>query len=487
MQIVETKQEKLKREYKVTLTAGEIDQKINERLEELGRTAKIPGFRPGKIPMNVLKTKYGKAIMGEVLEHAVNDSTLKAINENKLRPAMQPKIEVKTFDADKGLEYTMAVELLPEVKIADFTKISLQKLEAKPEDKVVKDALEGIAKRHKTSEVVGDKAHKAKTGDIVVIDFDGTVDGTAFPGMKGADHHLELGSKSFIDTFEEQLLGVKTGDKRTVAVTFPTPYANPALSGKKAEFKVEVKEIRTATVPAIDDEFAKKLGFEDIAKVRQAITDQIQAEYNQMTRLNLKRDLLDRLDETHDFQVPAGMVEAEFQGIWQQVKGQNHQHDHNHVHDESCNYGKNHEIEGTEEEKAELRDIAHRRVKLGLVLAEVGRENKIEVSVQELQQAVITEARRYPGQEKEVFEYFQKNRQALESLRAPIYEDKVIDFVLERANITPRSVTIEELNKASEEETSSKLAKGKSAAGKEEKSKKSESGETKDKKTEKKK
>lgn len=492
MQIVETKQEKLKREYKVTLTAGEVETKINERLEELGRTVKIPGFRPGKVPLAVLKTKYGKAIMGEVLEHAVNDSTLKAINENKLRPAMQPKIEVKTFDETQGLEYTMAVELLPEVKVADLTKIEIEKLEAKPEDKIIKEALEGIAKRHKTTEVVSDKAHKSKTGDIVVIDFDGTVDGTAFPGMKGEAHHLELGSKSFIDTFEDQLTGVKTGDKKTVTVTFPTPYANAALAGKKAEFKVEVKEIRTATVPAIDEEFAKKLGFESLDKVKQAITDQIQAEYNQMTRLNVKRDLLDQLDETHDFPVPAGMVDAEFQGIWQQVKGQNHQHDHahdhNHVHDESCNYGKDHgaESEGTEEEKQELKDIAHRRVKLGLVLAEIGRENKIEVTVQELQQAVITEARRYPGQEKEVFDYFQKNRQALESLRAPIYEDKVIDFILERSKISSRSVTIEELNKASEEETSGKTAKGKSAKGKEEKSKKAESGETKEKKTEKK-
>lgn len=484
MQIVETKQEKLKREYTVTLTAGEIEQKMVERLEELGRTAKIPGFRPGKVPMNVLKTKYGKAIMGEVLEHAVNDSTLKAINENKLRPAMQPKIEVKSFDEGKGLEYTMAVELLPEIKVADFSGIALNKLEAKPEDKVVTEALEGIAKRHKKTAPVSDAAYKAKKGDVVVIDFDGTVGGKAFPGMKGAGHHLELGSKSFIDTFEDQLTGVKTGDKKKVAVTFPTPYANPALEGKEAEFAVEVKAVHTVEVPAIDEAFAKTLGFESLDKVRQAVIDQIQSEYNNITRMTLKRDLLDRLDEAHDFPVPGGMVEAEFQGILQQVKGghDHHHDDPNHVHDESCNHGKDHG-NVSEDEKQELHDIAHRRVKLGLVLAEVGRENKIEVTIQELQQAVIAEARRYPGQEKEVFEYFQKNRQALESLRAPIYEDKVIDFILERSKISSRSVTIEELNKASEEETSGKTAKGKSASAKEEKSKKAESSETKEKKT----
>ena len=486
MQIVETKQEKLKREYKVTLTAGEVDEKINERLNELGKTIKIPGFRPGKVPMSVLKSKYGKAVMGEVLEHAVNDSTLKAINENKLRPAMQPRIEVKSFEEGKGLEYTMAVELLPEIKVMDFTKIAVEKLEAKPEEKAVKAALENIAKHQKASEAVSDKQHKAKMGDITVIDFDGTVDGKAHPGMQGSNHFLELGSKSFIDTFEEQLVGCKAGDKKTVTVTFPTPYANAALEGKKAEFKVEVKEIRTPVMPAMDDEFAKKLGFESLDKIKQAISEQLQSDYNNMTRMNLKRDLLDQLDDAHDFSVPTGMVEMEYQGILGQVTG--HPHDHKHEHGQECDYVK--ECENVAKEKdidiSELREIAVRRVKLGLVLAQVGQENKIEVTVQELQQAVIAEARRYPGQEKQVFEFYQKNRQALESLRAPIYEDKVVDFILERSKITPRSVTVEELTKASEEETSGKAGTKKSASAKEEKSKKAESGETKEKKTEKK-
>ncbi len=449
MQITQTKQEDLKREFTVTLSAEEIDAKINERLEELGKTVKMPGFRPGKIPLNLLKSKYGKSVMGEVLESAVNDSTLKAINENSLRPAMRPKIEVKTFDEAKGLEYTMAIELLPEIKLMDLSTIKLEKLTATPEKKEVTDALERIAKANKASEKV-EENRPAKTGDIVIIDFDGTVNGAPFPGMKGNDFSLELGSKSFIDTFEDQLVGAKVGDHKTVNVTFPADYGHKELQGVKAKFEVDVKELRQPTVPVIDEEFAKKLGFEDLSKIEEVIEKQIQNDYDQVARMNLKRALLDTLDEAHDFAVPAGMVEAEFQGIWQQVKGQ-HEHNHDepgHVHGPDCN----HEAEGTDEEKAEYQGIAERRVKLGLVLAEIGRINKVEVTNQELQQAVINEARRYPGKEKQVFEYYQQNPQALEAVKAPIYEDKVVDFILERSTIQSRQVPIEELTKASEQE-----------------------------------
>ncbi|MDE1151180.1 MAG: trigger factor [Micavibrio sp.] len=456
MQITQTKQEDLKREFTVTMTAEEIDAKINERLQELGKTVKMPGFRPGKIPLNLLKSKYGKSVMGEVLESAVNDSTMKAINENSLRPAMRPKIEVKTFDEAKGLEYTMAIELLPEIKVMDLASIKLEKLESKPEKKEVTEALERIAKANKASEKV-EEVRPAKTGDILVIDFDGTVNGAPFPGMKGNDHQLELGSKSFIDTFEEQLVGAKVGEHRTVAVTFPADYGHAQLQGVKAVFEVDVKELREAAVPKIDEEFAKKLGFEDLSKIEEVVEKQIQNEYDQLSRMNLKRALLDTLDENHSFDVPGGMVDAEFQGIWAQVKGHTHDHDHedpNHVHGPDCN----HEAEGTDEEKAEYKGIAERRVKLGLVLAEIGRINKVEVTNQELQQAVINEARRYPGKEREVFEYYQQNPQALEAVKAPIYEDKVVDFILERSTIANRQVPIEDLTKASEQEPPKKAA-----------------------------
>jgi trigger factor len=456
MQITQTKTEELKREYTVILSADEVDQKINEKLQEIGKTITLPGFRPGKVPLKLLKSKYGKAVLGEVLESAVNDSTTKAINENNLRPAMRPKIEVKNFDEKKGLEYTMAIELLPEIKVADFTGVKLEKLVAKPEEKTVTETLERIADTNRASEKVEEK-RAAKKGDIVVIDFDGTVDGKPFPGMKGNDFSLELGSKSFIDTFEDQLEGSKAGDHKTVKVTFPEDYGQEQLRGVKAVFEADVKELRVPVKPKLDDEFAKTLGFESLVKVKEAIEKQIQSEYDQLSRMNIKRGLLDILDEKHDFDVPAGMVEAEFFGIWQQLKGHAHKDDPAHVHGASCDH--DHDT-GTPDENEEYKGIAQRRVKLGLVLAEVGRLNKIEVTNQELQQAVINEARRYPGKERQVFEYYQKNPHALEGVKAPLYEDKVVDFILKMSIIDTRQVTIEELTEAAEQEAP---AKGKSA------------------------
>lgn len=455
MQITQTKKEDLKREYTVKMTGEEIDQKINEKLEEIGKTANMPGFRPGKVPMALLKSKYGKAVMGEVLESAVNDSTLKAINENELRPAMRPKIEVKNFDEKSGLEYTLAIELLPEIKVADFKNIKLEKLTAKPDKKAVTEALERIASSNKASEKV-EENRPAQKGDIVVIDFDGSVNGERQPGMKGDAFPLELGSKSFIDSFEDQLVGAKVGDHKTVNVTFPKDYGHEKLQGAKAVFEVDVKELRKPVSPKIDDEFAKSMGFESLAKLEEIVEQQIQKEYDQLARMNVKRNLLDVLDETHSFEVPAGMVEAEYEGIMHQLKGHDHAHgDPNHVHGPDCD----HDQDVSAEEKEEYRDIAERRVKLGLVLAEVGRLNKVEVTNQELQQAVINEARRYPGQERQIFEFYQKNGNALENLKAPIYEDKVVDFVLGSANIVSRQVDIEELSKAAEQESPKKAAR----------------------------
>jgi trigger factor len=455
MQITQTKQEELKREFTVTMTAQEIDEKINERLVELGKTVKMPGFRPGKIPLPLLKSKYGKSVMGEVLELAVNDSTLKAINENNLRPAMRPKIEVKTFDEAKGLEYTMAIELLPEIKLASFDGIKLEKLEAKVSKKEITEALERIADANKTSEKVEEK-RAAKMGDILVIDFDGSVNGEHLPGMKGNDFPLELGSKSFVGSFEQDLVGAKVGDKKSLKIKFPDDYGHEQLKGADTLFEVEVKELRAPVKPAIDEEFAKQLGFESLAKVEEAVEKQIQSEYDQVARMNLKRTLLDALDDTHDFVVPGGMVEAEFEGILHQMQGPHDHTAHDHKHDDV----------GTPEEREEYMALAERRVKLGLVLAEIGRTNKIEVTNQELQQAVIAEARKYPGREKQVFEYFQKNPQALEGVKAPIYEDKVVDFVLERSKIDSKQVTIEELTKAAEQEPKKAKASGSKKTGK---------------------
>lgn len=482
MQIKQTKKENLLQEFTVTLSADEIDVKINERLEEVGKTVSIPGFRPGKVPMQMLKSKYGQAVMGEVLEKAVNDSTQQAINENELRPAMQPKIEVKKFEEGKGLEYTMAVELLPEIKLGDFKKINLSKKVAKPDAAAVKESLDRIADANKASEAIKEK-RATKKGDIIVIDFDGTVDGEPRDGMKGEDHHLELGTNSFIDTFEDQLTGKKAGDHVSVTVTFPDPYASAELAGKEAVFEVDIKEIHKAVKPKLDDEFAKKLGMDDLKSVNEAIEKQMQAEYDHHTRLYLKKDLLDALDDMHDFAVPAGMVEGEFKTIAHQASHQGHDHGVG----EECNH-EGEEQKLSKEDEKEYRGIAERRVKLGLVLAEVGRDNKIEISQAELQQAVIREAQNYPGQEAQVFEHYQKNPQALEMLRAPIFEDKTIDFILEIAMVEDTQVSVDELLKGPGDDKA-KTTKGSAKKGnkkpkaeskKKESSKKADAKETKE-------
>lgn len=452
MHITQTHSAALARGFNVKLDAQEIDKKVNEKLQDIGKNLRMPGFRPGKAPMALLKSKYGKAVMGEVLEAAVNDSVTKIIAEHKLRPALRPKIEVKVFDEAQGLEYDMTIELLPEIAVADVEGITLEKLTAKPDAKAVKEAMDRLARVGRITEKVEDN-RAAAMGDVLVIDFDGTVDGKAFPGMKGEAHELELGSKSFIDTFEEQLVGAKAGDEKTVEVSFPKDYHQASLSGVKAVFKVSVKELRQPVIPVIDDEYAKKLGVESLAELEETLEKSIQIEYDQIARMNLKRALLDALDEKHDFEVPAGMVEAEFNNILHQVYG--HAHDQaGHVHGPDCAHE-----HGTEEERAEFHDIAERRVKLGLVLAEIGRLNKIEVTNQDLQHAVVAEARRHPGREREVFDHYTRNAQALEGLKAPVYEDKVVDFVLEKAKIADKQVGVDELIQASEQEPPKKAKK----------------------------
>ena len=436
MQITQTKDKDLEREFKVVMTAEEIDEQVSNRLKEIGETVNVPGFRPGKVPLNILKSKYGQAVMGEVLEKLVNDSSMKAINENNIKPAMQPKIEVKSFEEGKGLEYVMTVEILPEIKLADLKKIKLDKYVAEPDKKVIQESLDRIVASQKDFEDVKEK-RVAKLGDAVVIDFDGSVDGKSLPGMKGGDYTLELGSNSFVDDFEEQLVGSTAGVHKKVTVTFPENYASKELAGKEAVFEVDVKGLKKVVSPKMDDELAKKLGFENLENLTEAVKSQIQSDYDQMTRLHVKRQLLDALDAEHKFDVPKGMLDAEYNSILHQVAHQNGEHEHG----EHCD----HEKDLSESEKKEYKDIAERRVRLGLVLAEIGKENNIEVSQAELQQAVINEARKYPGQEQQVFEYYQKNQQALESLRAPLYEEKTVDFILEICSVNENKVSFDEL------------------------------------------
>jgi trigger factor len=459
MQVKELKKEGLRYEAEVTVTAKDIDKKIDERLVEVGKTVKMPGFRPGKVPMNVLKQRYGKAILGEVLELAVNDSTSQVIRDKNLRPALQPKIEVKEFDAGKDLIYTMEVEVMPEFDVIDLKTLKLEKPVVKPDAKAVDEALERIGKQRRESEAV---ERASKKGDIVKIDFHGRTkdDNVEHPGMHSHDHHLELGSGQFIPGFEDQLIGKKAGDKVDVEVSFPKEYHAADLAGRDAIFAVEVKEVRAPKKVEINDDFAKKLGFDTEKALREAVEKQIQSEYDGASRMKLKRALLDTLDDSHDFEVPQGMLDLEYNSIIQQIS----------MERQAEKGGK---LELDKDEEEEMRAIAERRVRLGMILSQIGQNNNIQITDQELQRAVISEAQKYPGQEAQVFEFFRKNRQALDSLRAPVFEDKVVDFIVELADVTEKPVTLEQLT-AEDEDSYLDKKKGKKSGGAKKKSETSE-------------
>ncbi|MGB4056851.1 MAG: trigger factor, partial [Alphaproteobacteria bacterium] len=470
MQVKELKKNGLNHELEVTVTAQDIDIQVDRRLQEVGKTIKMPGFRPGKVPLNILKKKYGKAIMGEVLEITVNETSTKALKDKDLKPALQPKIEVKSFDDGKDLTYTMSVEVLPKFEVREFKGVKLQKLVAKPDEKAVNEALEKIAANNQSTKLVEGK-RAAKDGDTTVINFKGRTadDNFEHPGMAGEGHHLKLGSGMFIPGFEEQLIGKKAGDKAEVKVTFPKNYSKE-LAGRDAIFDVEITELREESEAKIDDDLAKSLGLADLAALKTAIEEQLQKEYDRQSNMVLKKALMDHLDDAHDFEIPAGMHDMEFNNILHQIEHERgHSHDPNHVHDENCDHS--HDSKVTDEEKSELKDIAERRVRLGLVLSEVGNKNAIQVSDVELQRAVIAEAQRYPGQQREVFDYFSKNRHALETLRAPLFEQKVVDYILELADVSEKNVSGEELLKAldDEEGDSKESAKSKKAASKKKK------------------
>jgi trigger factor len=436
MQVTELSAEGLKRQFKIVVPAGDLSAKVDERLAELARTAQMPGFRPGKVPMGLLKKQYGQALLGEALEQAVNQSTAKAIEDRGLKPALQPKVDLKEFAEGKDVEFEVALEVLPEIGKLDFSGIELERLKAQVPDKDVDEALDRIAKGNREQKPV-DPPRPAQKGDALKLDFVGSVDGVEFPGGKAEDYVLELGSGSFIPGFEDQLVGAEVGKPIDVKVTFPAEYGAKDLAGKEAVFKCTVKEIREFVEKPADDELAKKNNFENLDAMRKAVGDRIGQDYAQISRSMIKRQLLDKLAESHKFEVPEGLVESEFNAIWQRVEEAK----------------KNGEKPEDDEEKMreEYRDIAERRVRLGLLLADVGRSNSIDVTPEELNQAVMREAMRYPGQERQVLEFYGKNAELKEHLRAPIFEEKTVDFILELAKVTEKPVTPEELMKAARE------------------------------------
>ncbi len=439
MQITETNATGLKREYKVIVPANTLQGQIETRLKELGERIRMPGFRPGKVPMQLLKQRYEKSVMGEVLEKTVHEGSHQLLNERNLRPAGQPKVEIVKFEDGQDLEFSVAMEVIPEITPVDFKTLKLERTVVDVPDSEIEESLQRIAKRQRKPEPAADD-HAAQSGDVVMIDFVGRVDGEEFEGGKAEDFHLELGSGMFIPGFEEQLAGLKKGDKKTVAVTFPAEYGNQDLAGKPAEFDVTVKQVSQPKDQPIDDEMAKALGAEDLATLRSRVREQIERDYGLAARARLKRGLLDQLAEKHDFTLPEGLVDAEFEAIWKQIEA-----DMKADRLDAEDKGKS-----EEQLKTEYRDIAKRRVKLGLLLSEVGRANNIQVPNDDLTRAMITEARRFPGQEKQVIEFYQKSPEALNQLRAPIYEDKVIDFILELAQVSDRHTTPEAFRKEGE-------------------------------------
>ncbi|MEM7168880.1 MAG: trigger factor [Pseudomonadota bacterium] len=455
MQVTETNTDGLKRAYKVIISADDISQRVDGRLEELRGQVKVPGFRPGKVPLTIMKQRFGASVMGEVLEKTVKDSSTEALTERGLRPAGQPKIEVVSFDEGKDLEYTIDLEVLPDIEVMDFSKIELERLKiAAPEDEVGA-ALEQIAKQRKTTKPLA-RARKSKSGDVLVIDFAGTVDGEALPGMAGDDHHLELGSGSFIPGFEDQLTGAKAGEEKDVVVTFPEAYGNEKLAGREAVFKCTVKEILESIPAEIDDSLAEALGEENLDSLKAKVKEEIDQQYVAVARARMKRQMLDQLADGHDFQVPQTLVDVEFEAIWRQVQADREQ-----GREDPDDAGKD-----EEQLKSEYRDIAERRVRLGLLLAEVGRQNEIEVSQEEMGQALMREAQRYPGQEQQVFQFYQSNQEAMAQLRAPVYEDKVVDFISELAKVTERDATPDDLKEEGDDASDESGADDKKATKK---------------------
>ena len=439
MQVTVTNADGLKRELKIQVPAQDLESKLGAKLEEMKGQVRLKGFRPGKVPVSHLRKTFGKQIMGEIIQETVGESSQQAIQDEALRPAFQPSIDLEgeiqdVIDGKADLTFKVSFEVIPPFEIADFSKVTLERLTAEVSDADVDEALKRLAENQKNFEARAEGA-KAEEGDLLTLDFVGKIDGEAFEGGSAEDANLEIGSGRFIPGFEEQLVGTAAGDEVEVKVTFPADYGAEHLAGKDAVFEVKVKEVKAPAEVKVDDEFATRFGIESLEKLREALTEQMKSDYSRMSRQHLKRAMLDRLDEVHDFELPPTMVEQEFNQIWQQFEHEL-QHQNKTVADLD---------EPEEEVRAEYRKIAERRVRLGLVLAEVGEKNSITVTEQELNQALAERARQFPGQERQLYQFFQQNPQAIQELRAPIFEDKVVDFIAELATVTDKVVSREEL------------------------------------------
>jgi trigger factor len=446
MQVTETLSEGLKRAFTVVVPAADIESRKTERLTSLGKTLRLPGFRPGKVPLIVVRQRYGTAVAAEVVDESVNDATRQVLTERGLRPAQQPKVDVvsgaPTDASGKDLEFKLELELLPEISMPDFGAITLTRPKVDVDPASVEPMLANLATANRdlvdfTEEELAARGENSGVadGDVLTIDFVGKLEGTEFPGGTGTDVHVDIGGSGFIPGFAEQLVGMKPGETRTIEVTFPTDYATATLAGKPVTFDVTAKALRKPVTPAVDDNLATKVGVADLEALRQVFVDRSRQEYDSLARMRVKRQLLDELAKVASFEAPQGIVDQEFDQIWQRLEADRQA-------------GQLDEDDKSKDEdtlRAEYRAIAERRVRLGLLLAEIGRVNNIVVTAEEMTRAMREHAARYPGQEAQMMEFFRKYPQTTEGLRGPIFEEKVVDFVLELAKVEDQPMTPAEL------------------------------------------
>jgi trigger factor len=498
MEVTEIVADGLNHEFRIVVPAGELEDKVTSRLDELGKTIRLPGFRPGKVPMQILRRRYGPSVLGEVVENTVQGSSAETIRERNLRPALPPKVDIVSFSEGADLEYKMMVEVLPDIPQTDFDDLGIERLVVEVPEESIDAAIERIAEQQRKTETV---ARPAENGDVLMVDVEGKVGDEEIPGASGKDRQITLGAGGLIPGFEEQLVGAAAGEHREVRVTFPEDYPVSHLAGKEAVFNVDVKEVRQRLPAVIDDQLAVTVGLENLAELRQEVHQQMERDYAAAARLRLKRALLDKLAERYDFPVPAGMVDMEFDNIWAQHQAERERQrelagesgapvdstadqpaEDNTSPDQSpapdvsqptvsesaaqADSASTQEApesmasaegsaqpsdaaqSGDEREealKAEYRKIAERRVRLGLLLAEVGNNNNITVTQDELNQAITREVRRHPGYERQALDFYRQNPEAMASLRAPIFEDKVVDFIVELAKVPERRVSPQEL------------------------------------------
>ena len=463
MNVSETKSDGLLREYKIVITADEIEGEVAKKLEEIAATVKMPGFRPGKVPLSVVKTRFGDQARGEAIKTALDEGARQAIEGNDLKLASQPKVDIKSYEENKDLEASLACEIMPAITVPDLAKLAIEKPRVESDSQEIDDALSRIADENRPTVALA-KPRAAKLGDVVTIDFVGRIDGEAFEGGAAEGHALELGSNSFIPGFEDGLVGAKTDESRDVPVTFPEDYQAAHLAGKLAVFEVTVRDVQEKADASIDDELAKRLGFDNLDGLKDAIGQQINGQHATALRQLVKKNVLDALADGEAFDVPPSLFQQEYDSVARAMnpnaaEAHHHDHDHDHDHDHPA------ADEGmSKADKDEAQKIATRRVRLGLLITEIGRVNNIDVTEEDTRKAVFEEARRYPGQEQMVLEHFQKNPQAMQQIAGPIFEDKVIDFILEMAKVSEVVIDKDALYQADESDAApAKKAAKKSA------------------------